>query len=245
MLRNIKLTIEYDGTGYFGWQKQKDKKTIQETIERILEKILQEKIKLVGSGRTDSGVHAKGQIANFKTNSKLKIKNIQAALNSLLPKDICIVRIEEVPLNFHSQYDVKSKIYRYTVLNSFHRLPLSERHSYFFPCRLDVRSIQREAKLFLGEHNFRSFQNSDKKEKNSVRKIKNLKIKKERDFIYFDIEANGFLKGMARNIVGSLLEIGRGRFKEGVLKKILDQKDRRKAGPSVPAKGLCLLRVNY
>jgi len=245
VLRNIKLKIEYDGSNYSGWQRQKNKRTLQQTIEENLEKVLKEKIRLIGSGRTDSGVHAEFQVANFKTKSKLKLRDIQNALNSLLPKDISILEIEDVPLDFHSQYDVKSKTYRYIVLNSRQRRPLSERYSYFFPYRLNLKLMREESKYLLGEHDFSSFQNSDKKERNRIRKILDLKIEKKGEFIYFNIKANGFLKGMVRNIVGTLLEIGRGRFKKGDLKRILEAKDRRKAGPTIPAKGLCLVEVNY
>lgn len=245
MLRNIKLVIEYDGTNYSGWQRQNNKKTIQKTIEKVLEKVLQEKIKLIGSGRTDSGCHAKAQVANFKTNSRLKVRDIQNALNSLLPKDISIVGIKKVPLDFHSQYNVKFKSYRYTVLNSPYRRPFLERYSYFFPYKLDLKLIKEESRCLIGEYDFKSFQNSDKKEKNSIRKILDLRIRKKGNLLYFDIQANGFLKGMVRNIIGTLLEIGRGRFRRGYLKRILRQKDRRKAGPCVPAKGLCLLKVRY
>jgi tRNA pseudouridine38-40 synthase len=245
MLRNIKLTVEYDGTNYSGWQRQRNKLTIQGVIEDLLEKILQEKVRLIGAGRTDRRCHAKGLVANFKTNSRLDEKDIQKALNSLLPKDISVTKIREVPLDFHSRYNAKSKIYRYTILNSPYRRPLFERYSYFFPYKLDVELMREEAKCLVGKHDFKSFKNSDGREKDSIRTIKKFKISKKGNFIYFDIEADGFLRGMVRNIVGTLLEIGRGRFKRGDLRRILEEKDRRKAGPAVPAKGLCLLKVKY
>jgi tRNA pseudouridine38-40 synthase len=246
--RNIKLEIEYDGTNYCGWQIQKRHqvaKSIQETIEKTLRKILQEKIRLIASGRTDAGIHAKGQVANFKTNSQIPLKKLQAALNSLLPQDITIKNAREVNSNFHSRFNAKSKLYRYTILNNAYRSAFLRNTAYFYPYSLNLKLMRGESKVLLGEHNFKAFQASDKKERGAVRTIKNLKISKEKGLIYIDIEADGFLYNMARNIVGTLIEIGRGRFKKGDLEKILQAKDRRLAGPTAPARGLCLLRVEY
>jgi tRNA pseudouridine38-40 synthase len=253
-MRNIKLTIEYDGTDYCGWQIQKShtssvtrhtSKSIQETIEITLQKILQEKIKLIGSGRTDAGVHAEAQVVNFKTDSRISQEKLQRALNALLADDIVITRIEEVRPDFHSRFDAKSKTYRYTILNRCHRSALVKDKVYFYPYPLDIKLMQKEARLLLGRHNFKAFQAADKKERSPIRTIKKLKITKERDFIYIEMEADGFLYNMARNIVGTLIEIGRGKFKEGTLKKILLAKDRRLSGPTLPAKGLSLIKVNY
>jgi len=252
--RNLRLEIEYDGTGYNGWQIQRGKKdktskrkakTIQEVIENTLQKILQERIKLIVSGRTDSGVHAKGQVANFKTNSPITLLRLRKALNGLLPKDISINKIEEVELNFHSRFDAKSKLYRYTILNGSHPCALLSRYVYYFPHPLNIRLMKKEAKALIGRHNFKSFQASDKKNIDSMRTIEKLNIVKEGNLIYIYIIGDGFLYNMARNIAGALIEVGRGRFKEGSLKEIIAAKDRRRAGPLSAAKGLCLLRVEY
>lgn len=252
--RNLLLEIEYEGTRYNGWQIQpgnkrkqsrRKVKTIQEALEDTLRKILQEKVRLIVSGRTDAGVHAKAQAANFKTRSTIELWKLQKALNALLPKDISISKIKEVGLNFHSRFDAKSKIYRYTILNSRYPSALLRKFAYFCPYPLNIRLMRQEAKALLGRHNFKSFQATDKKERGPIRTIKKLGIVANGNLVLIDIEADGFLYNMARNIAGTLIEIGRGRFAQGSLKKILLAKDRKFAGPTLPARGLCLLKVRY
>ncbi|MEK6567260.1 MAG: tRNA pseudouridine(38-40) synthase TruA [Candidatus Omnitrophota bacterium] len=261
-MRNIKLIIEYDGTNYAGWQIQNSsqfaahssqKKSIQETIEETLRKILQEKVKVIGSGRTDSGVHALAQTANFKTNSSLALKKIQKALNSLLPADISIKEVWEADKDFHSRYRAKSKIYRYFILNSEIRSAFLHKHAWYIPYQLDVRLMRKESKALVGRHNFNSFCASASGAKTRVRTIKNISITTIRYPLYairytliaINIEADGFLYNMVRNIVGTLVEIGRGRFLAASMKKILQAQDRKKAGPTAPAQGLFLAEVKY
>jgi len=247
-MRNLRLEIEYDGTNYCGWQIQRNsnnKPSIQETLEKTLHKILQEKIRLIGSGRTDAGVHALAQVANFKTNSKVTLEKLQKALNGNLPDDITISKIKEVSLKFNSRFNAKSKLYRYTILNRNYPSAGLRNTTYFYPRPLNIKLMQKEAKVLLGRHNFAAFVGSNKIEINAVRTIKRIKITKGKDLICIDIEADGFLYNMARNIVGTLIEIGRGRFLEGSLKRILDLKTRKLAGPTAPAGGLCLLGVRY
>jgi tRNA pseudouridine38-40 synthase len=245
---NLKITVQYDGTRYAGWQTQKgnkQKKGIQEILESTLQGILQEKIRLIGSGRTDAGVHAKAQIANFKTNSKIPPKNLQKALNTLLPKDIIISDIKEVPLYFHSRFAAKSKLYRYQILNRSYSDPFLEDYAYFYHQPLDVKFMRQEAQCLVGKHDFASFQASSKTKKRSIRTIKSLKITRRGDLICIEVKADGFLYNMVRSITGTLIEIGRNRFKKGDLKRILLAKDRKLAGPTVPSKGLFLIKVGY
>jgi len=250
-MRNLKLEIEYDGTNYCGWQSQGNHqsrhrhKTIQETVEGSLQQILQEKIKLIASGRTDAGVHAKAQIANFKTSSNMSINRLHKAINGNLPADITISRIEKVSPDFHSRFCAKSKLYRYTILNRLYPSALLRERAYFYPYPLNIKLMQRESKILLGRHNFSSFQASQAKERNPVKTIKKIRLIKDKGLIYIDIEADGFLYNMVRSIVGTLIEIGRLRFPEGSLKRILLSQDRKLAGPTVPAKGLCLIKVKY
>ncbi|MFH0935300.1 MAG: tRNA pseudouridine(38-40) synthase TruA [Candidatus Omnitrophota bacterium] len=243
--RNLKLEIEYDGTNYAGWQVQNSNKTIQSVIEKTLQRILQEKVHLIVSGRTDSGTHALAQVANFKTKSKIPPDKLRLALNSWLPADIAISKAEEKALDFHSRFDAKSKIYRYSILNRPHPSPLQRKAVYFYRHPLNVSLMRKESKVLLGRHNFKSFQAVDKTERNPVRTIKNIRITVDNGLVCIDIEAGGFLYNMVRNIAGTLIEIGRGRFKPGDLKRILLGRDRRLAGPTVPARGLCLMKVNY
>lgn len=252
MLRNIKLTIEYDGTYFEGWQVQREnQKTVQGEIEKALKKILKEKIRITGSGRTDSGVHALGQVANFKTKSEKKISEILNALNGNLTKDIVILKAEDAPLDFHAQYSVKTKTYRYTILNRETRCAQQKKLCLFYPYKLNLRLMREEAKCLVGLNDFKSFQASDparrlkQKKGSTVRTIKKIDIRKKGDYIYIDIEANGFLYKMVRNIVGTLLEIGHGRLLKGSMKQILSQKNRDSAGYAAKAKGLSLLQVTY
>ena len=245
-MRNIKLTIEYDGTAYAGWQCQKPRlKTIQQIMEAVLRRILQEKIKLAVSGRTDAGVHAQAQVANFKTGASLTLEKLQKALNGLLPGDIAVVRVEEERPGFHSRFSAKSKVYRYMILNRNYPSALLRKTVYFYPHPLNIRLMQSESKALLGRHDFSSFQASGSKVKDSRRTIKGIRVFKEGDLLNIDIEADGFLYNMVRNIVGTLIEVGRGRFPRGSLKKILRLRNRKFAGPTAPARGLCLLKVEF
>lgn len=244
-MRNIKLAIEYDGTNYAGWQIQKNAKSIQGTLESALKRIIEEKVRLISCGRTDSGVHAIGHVGNFKTKSKIPLSNLQRGLNSILPRDIVIKEVKEVALNFNSRFDAKSKVYRYTILNRSYPQALCRNYFYYIPYKLDLDMVKREAKCLVGRHDFKSFQAADKKERSSIRTIKKLEVKRKKDVIEVEIEADGFLYNMVRNIVGTLIEIGRGRFKAGSMKKILKAKNRDLAGPTAPAKGLCLAEVKY
>ncbi|MBU4140653.1 MAG: tRNA pseudouridine(38-40) synthase TruA [Candidatus Omnitrophica bacterium] len=261
-MRNIKLTIEYEGTDYSGWQVQEiakkkqvkrqsarapkcRKRTIQGTIEKALQRLLQEKVRVIGSGRTDAGVHARGQAANFKTRSGLDCRNIQKGLNSILPADIRIRQAEDAQPDFHARFSAQSKLYRYAIINHSFVPPHLRRFCHLVKCPLDVEKMRRAARCLLGEHNFRSFQAVDKKERRSVRKILGLDIRRDKNLIHLDIKADGFLYRMVRNIIGSLIEVGRGKLKPQRIREILRAKDRSCAGPCAPAKGLCLMEVKY
>ncbi len=253
-MRNLKITLEYDGTRYSGWQvqhqrsagsRQRSAKTIQAAVEKALQKILQEKIRLVVSGRTDAGVHALGQVANFKTKSRVPRDKLRWALNGNLPGDIAVVKIEEADPDFHSRFAAKSKVYRYIILNRAYPSPLLRNRVYFYRHSLNIRLMRQEARVLLGKHNFASFQASDKRARDAVRTLRRLGIRKDGERINIDIEGNGFLYNMVRNIVGTLIEIGRGKLPKGSLSKILAAQDRRLAGPTVPPGGLYLLQVKY
>lgn len=244
---NIRLVIAYDGTRYGGWQIQKNARTIQGDIEDALKKILKEKVKLIGASRTDSGVHAKAQVANFHTKNKIPLEKLTSAVNANLSKDISVTSVKEVSPKFHSQFDAKSKLYRYSILNSCIKDPFSKRYSYKVPYKLNTYLMKKEAKVLAGKHDFKAFQaKSDTATlKNTTRRIKKITIKKEKEFIIISIEGTGFLHNMVRNVVGTLIEVGRGYFPEGSMKKILRSRDRKVAGPTAPAEGLMLLKVKY
>lgn len=243
--RNILLKIEYDGTDYSGWQSQKNSRSIQDTIEAALKRITGRKARLISCGRTDAGVHALGQVVNFKTASDIPLYKLQRGLNSVLPKDIVIKETREVPLKFHSRFDARSKVYTYTLLNGPSPAAISRNYVHNVPYKLNFGLMRREAECLVGRHDFKSFQAADKVERSSVRTIKRLDVKKSGDLIKITVEADGFLYNMVRNIVGTLIEIGRGKFKPGSMVKILKAKDRKLAGPTAPAGGLCLMEVKY
>lgn len=246
-MRNIKLIIEYEGSGYSGWQVQNgsQRKTVQETIEVALARILQEKIKLIGSGRTDSGVHAQAQIANFKTKSRLDCADIKRALNSVLPADIRIKEAKEAHPDFHARFAAQSKTYRYTIVNDSFASPFLRRYAHLIKYPLSIAKMRKAGNHLIGRHNLASFQAQDKRERPAVRTIKRLNVRKSKNLIQIDIEADGFLYRMVRNIVGTLIEVGRKRLEPEDIKAILKAKNRIYAGPCAPARGLCLLEVRY
>jgi len=246
-MKTFKLTIEYDGTDFYGWQMQaKGERTVQGEIENVLSKIFKKRVVLIGSGRTDSGVHARGQVAHFRVATDMPGWEIQRALNYNLPPDIVIRKVEETSLRFHAQYKAKWKTYTYTILNRQHPAALQRSTCYFYPRKLNLGLMRREAKGFIGKKDFSSFANVDRSRNcGAVRTIRKLDIRRTGDVITFTIEGNGFLYKMVRNIVGTLLEVAAGRFPPGSVKAMLKKKDRRAAGCAVPSQGLCLEKVTY
>lgn len=253
IMRNFRLTLEYDGTGYNGWQLQhkfqKKKggrvKTIQGILEDALFHIFSKRIRLISSSRTDSGVHAEAHIANFKADTNMKPIQVKRALNYLLPEDIVVKKAEEVKADFNSQYRALTKTYRYSICNEEYLSPFLRHYVYYFKHPLDISIMRKEAKVLLGRHDFTSFKVAGENTVNCARTIKRLEIKKRRGLIEIEIEADGFLYNMVRNIVGTLIEIGRGKFPPGSMAKILRSKDRKTAGPTIPSLGLCLINVKY
>jgi tRNA pseudouridine38-40 synthase len=244
-MRNIKLTIRYDGTRYSGWQSQSNGRAIQDVIQDTIKIITGEQVSVVGSGRTDAGVHAEAQIANFKTRSRLPLKNLRMALNSRLPEDIAITHIEEAAPAFNAQKSARSKLYRYTIMNNDYMDPLVRHFAAKSFFRLDLSRMRKAAGYLKGRHDFKSFQATDGTKRSSVRTVKNIKIAKNGGLVYIYIEANGFLYNMARNIAGTLVEVGRGKIAAGRVKEILSKRNRRFSGPTMPAKGLCMVKVRY
>jgi len=244
-MRNIKLTIAYDGTNYCGWQRQKNGLSVQELLERALRKILREKITVIGSGRTDAGVHSRGQTLNFRTRSSMGLESIKKALNANLPEDISVTGIRTVGMDFNARFNAKSKVYRYLIYTSETRSPFDRRYSLYVPYGLNISAMGEAANYLLGKHDFSSFKAAHGSAKTSIRTIKHISVRKKGKMVIIDIEADGFLYNMVRAIVGTLVEIGRGRWKPAKMKKIVASKNRFLAGPTVSAKGLTLVRVRY
>ena len=222
-MRNIKLTIEYDGKDFNGWQKQPDKLNIQGTIQKAIESVTGEVTDLNASGRTDAGVHAIGQVANFKTNSKIPIEKIPVALNTKLKKTIRIIDAEEVDERFHSRLSCKKKTYRYVINNSEFSSALYRNLECHIPQKLNIEKMQIAAKYFEGEHDFKAFKASGTSSKSSVRTIYETKVyKREDDRICIELTGNGFLYNMVRIISGTLVEVGLGKIKPEEINKIIN-----------------------
>jgi len=244
-MRNIKLVLEYDGTHFLGFQKQKRGRTVQRELERALFRILRERVHVTPAGRTDSGVHARAQVVNFKTRKSIPLSNLQRALNTYLPEDAAVKETREVSSDFHARFVAKRKIYVYRVLHAPVNLPLSRHYAYHFTHPLDVTAMKKAALLLVGKRDFRSFQAHADGEKNSVRTLYRLTVTEKKPWITFTFEGDGFLYNMVRNIVGTLLYLGRGKITLEQFKKIAEAGDRRLAGPTAPPQGLTLEKVFY
>ncbi len=245
-MRNIKLTIEYDGKDFNGWQKQPDKLNIQGTIEKAIEQITGETVDLNASGRTDRGVHAFGQVANFKTNSNLPIEKFPIALNSNLKKSIRIKQAEEVEENFHSRLSCKRKTYRYVINNSQYGTAIYRNLETHIPMKLDIEKMQKAVKYFVGEHDFKAFKASGTSSKSSVRTIYDAKvIQMPDDKIWIELTGSGFLYNMVRIISGTLVEVGMGKIEPKEIENIIKSQKRENAGKTLPPQGLYLVNVEY
>ena len=244
-MRNIKVTIEYDGTNYHGWQIQPNAITIQAAIQDTLAKITKTQTQIIGAGRTDTGVHAAGQVANFHTSSQMPPIAFQKALNATLPQDIVIIDAEEVSLDFHARFSAVSRTYRYTILNRAYPSALLRNQIYFFPVPIDVQGANTVCQLLVGGQDFSSFQRAGSQRINPTCEIYECRCWREQDLIYFEIEADAFLRGMVRAIVGTALKLHDKEDGVNQLYRILDARDRSAAGTSVPSHGLSLLSVKY
>lgn len=245
-IRNIKLVIEYDGTNYHGWQVQKGQISIQEVITRAIKKVTNKSVTLCGAGRTDSGVHAVGQVANFFTTSKLPTQTMLRAFNANLPSDIVIKKAVEVPESFHARFRAKKKTYFYTILNAPTRSALRRSSVWFINNKkLEVDLMRKGASFLKGRRDFRAFTSKSTKEDNCVRKIYSLRITRQNSFVYIKITGDGFLYNMVRAIVGTLVQVGRKKILPKEVKKILNSHDRKRASATAPAQGLCLQKIAY
>ena len=244
-MRNIKLTIEYDGKDFNGWQKQPNKLNIQGTIEKAIQELTGEDVELNASGRTDAGVHALNQVANFKTNSNIPIEKIAIALNSKLKKSILIKNAEEVDEMFHSRLTCKRKTYRYVINNSKYGTAIYRTMECHIPQKLDFEKMQKAAKYFEGEHDFKAFKASGTSSKSSVRTIYKANVFKEGEKIYIELTGNGFLYNMVRIISGTLVDVGLGNIAPEQIPNIINEGKRQNAGKTLPAHGLFLVSVEY
>ncbi len=245
-MRTLKLLIEYDGTRYHGWQVQPNALTIQGIIEEKIAIMTRERVRLIASGRTDAGVHALGQVAHFQTDSNIPPEAIQRGLSSLLPQDIVVKSAEEAEAGFHAQYGAKRKTYRYVILNRKVASALCRNYCWHVPFPLDVPAMQKVSTFLLGRKDFSSFQGANADTEDSVREVFLADWSaQENGFLHFTVEADGFLKHMVRNIVGTLVQAGKGKLSAEEFCGVLEARDRRLAGMTAPSRGLFLVGVTY
>jgi tRNA pseudouridine38-40 synthase len=246
MLRNIRLLLEYDGTSYHGWQRQKNALSLQEVLETALGRLSGEQVKLIGSGRTDAFVHALGQVANFHTASRIPLKAFHAGLNSLLPRDIAVLEAAEAAPEFHARKSARSKTYEYRILNRPSRSPLYRHYAWWLARPLELEAMSRAAAALPGEHDFTAFRAAGSDNRNPVRRVFSAQWQaRPGGWLYFSISATGFLRGMVRSLVGTIVAAGQGKAPPERLAELLHSGERAQAGPTAPPQGLYLVQVDY
>ncbi len=244
-MKRIKLTVAYDGTHYCGWQIQKNGITVEQVLNETLSRLLGEDIHVIGASRTDAGVHALGNVAVYDTKSPIPGDKVAYALNQWLPEDISVVDSAEVPGDFHPRHHNSTKTYTYRILNTRHRVPVKRLYSYFYHRPLDMEAMNRAAAYLLGEHDFVSFCSAHAQVKETTRTLYQAAFHRERDELVFTVSGNGFLYNMVRIMVGTLIEVGTGKYPPEHVKDILDSRDRELAGPCAPPEGLTLAGIVY
>ena len=246
MLKNFKITIEYDGNAYHGWQSQPNGPTIQDEIQKALMTMTGKKIALIGSGRTDAGVHAYGQVANFCCDTVHHSEVFQKGLNSLIPNDIVITECSQTPEKFHARYDASSKTYQYRILNRTIPAAIQRQHAWHIIKKLNLDRMRTALGTIIGTHDFKAFEGAGSSIANTTRCVMNADfVEKDDGYLIFEIEGDGFLRYMVRNIVGTLVDVGLGKTTPSDFNIILESKDRNLAGVTAPAHGLYLMQVKY
>lgn len=246
MKKNYKMIIMYDGSRYHGWQRLPGKETIQGKIEQVLSKMCnKEGIEIIGAGRTDAGVHAKGMVANVNLETDFETTQIKTYLNTYLPEDIAVLEVREASYRFHARYNAIGKSYCYTCYDGEGKPVFDRKYVNTLETSPNLEKMREVATVLTGEHDFRNFCMNPSKKKSTVRNVDRIEIIKENDRIYFHFHGNGFLQNMVRILVGTLLEVGYGRMSKEQVAEVLEMKERKKAGPTAPAKGLCLMNVDY
>ena len=248
-MRNIKITLDYDGSKYKGWQKQNQKgsnvSTVQDKLEKVLTKMTSEEIQLIGCGRTDSGVHAKNYVANFKTNSLMTLEQIIEYINEYLPEDIRVTEIREASERFHARFNVKSKTYEYTIDNNKFKDVFLRKYAWHVEEKLDLEAMEEGAKYLLGTHDFKSFTSLKSKNKSTLRTINSIEFHENNNILSIKINGNGFLLNMVRILSGTLIKVAKGEIDIIDIKNLLEAKSRSDIAEKAPAKGLCMKEVYY
>ena len=244
-MRNLKITIQYDGSAYHGWQVQKNALTVQEAFQNAVEKVFKKRLDVIGCSRTDSGVHANMYVLTLKTDMDIDSQGVVLALNTKLPADIAVVDCEECDGDFHPRYSCKSKEYVYKLYNGKIRNPFLKDYAYHYRYDIDADYLCKQAQAFVGTYDYSGFCSAKSDVEDTVRTVKKFDVTREGDMVYFTVEADGFLYNMVRIMVGTLLFVSEGKIKEGELLDVIKSKDRKKAGKTAPPQGLYLNKINY
>lgn len=244
-MTNFKLLIEYDGTRYYGWQRQPNQNTIQGKLESVLSAMCQKEVEVIGAGRTDGGVHAKGMVANVNLDTQLSAEEIRNYLNRYLPDDIAVWEVKEASPRFHARYNAIGKTYRYTCFDGDVKPVFDRKYYTRLEEKPDVELMRRGAEVLTGQHDFRNFCVNPRMKKSTVRCVDQILIERDGGYIRFTFHGTGFLQNMVRIMVGTLLEVGCGRMTVEQVRQVLENPERQKAGPTAPAQGLCLMSVDY
>ena len=245
MEKNYKLTIAYDGTRFFGWERQPDRETIQGKLESVLEKLCGAPVDVIGAGRTDAGVHARAMVASVRLDVKESCEEIRDYMNRYLPDAIAVREVKEAGERFHARYNAIGKTYRYTCFVGDVKPVFDRRYVTMLDYKVDVEKMRQAAAILTGEHDFRSFCGNPRMKKSTVRLVDSITIEQNKDRIHFTFHGTGFLQNMVRILVGTMLEVGRGYWEADYVQTVLDAKDRKLAGPTAPPEGLCLMKVDY
>lgn len=246
-MRNIKMVLAYDGTQYHGFQVQNRTglRTVQEELEKAIYTLTGEKVNVYGSGRTDAGVHAQGQVINFMSNTRIPEEKIAFAINSVLPRDIVVWQAQDVPSDFHARFSVKKKTYCYSIYNAKHFSPFWRHYAYHVPVELDIDKMSQGANRFIGEHDFSAYCAKNTAVVDHVRTIYDFRIEKDDALLKFIVTGNGFLYNMVRIMAGTLLEVGENKRSSEDISILFESKERKDAGMTLPPQGLCLWSVEY
>ena len=245
MKANYKMIIQYDGSRFYGWQRQPNQDTVQGRIENVLSRMCDMELEVIGAGRTDAGVHAKGMVANVVLDTELSAEEIRDYLNRYLPDDIAVLKVQQASPRFHARYNAIGKTYQYTCYDGIVKNVFERKYMWRLDQSPDIERMKEAAEVLLGEHDFRNFCVNPRMKKSTVRKVDKLLIERNGDKIVFTIHGTGFLQNMVRIIVGTLIEVGCGRLGKEDVQGALEAKDRQKAGPTAPPQGLCMMQVDY
>lgn len=245
MKANYKMIIQYDGSRFYGWQRQPNQDTVQGRIENVLSRMCDMELEVIGAGRTDAGVHAKGMVANVVLDTELTEAEIRDYLNRYLPDDIAVLKVQQASPRFHARYNAIGKTYQYTCFDGVVKNVFERKYMWRLDQSPDIERMKEAAEVLLGEHDFRNFCVNPRMKKSTVRKVDKLLIERNGDKIVFSIHGSGFLQNMVRIIVGTLIEVGCGRLEKEDVLRALEAKDRQKAGPTAPPQGLCMMQVDY